>query len=166
MKKIFFIIACFAATARLLAQEPADALRYSWITSSGTARQQAIGGAMASLGGDISATFVNPAGLGFYKTGDFVLSPAFTFLNNKATYYGNTEKDKRGNFSFGTSGFVWGDGENTDKKKIGSGSAFSIAINRTASFGSNLLCRRLGRGRFLSAFSGGHYFPLGDRNRL
>src|SRR5688572_13742797 len=143
MKKIFFIIACFASTARLLAQEPADALRYSWITSSGTARQQAIGGAMASLGGDISATFVNPAGLGFYKTGDFVLSPAFNFLNNKSTYYGNTEKDKKNSFSFGTSGFVWGDGENTDKKKRGSGSAFSIAVNRTASFGSNLLYRGL-----------------------
>ena len=141
MKKIFFITACFASTAGVWAQEPADALRYSWYTSSGTARQQSIGGAMASLGGDLSATFVNPAGLGFYKTGDFVLSPAFNFLNNKSTYYGNTEKDKKNAFSFGASGFVWGDGENTDKKKRGSGSAFSIAVNRTANFGSNLLYR-------------------------
>ena len=39
----------------VLAQEPADALRMSWTDPAGTARQQAIGGAMASLGGDLSA---------------------------------------------------------------------------------------------------------------
>ncbi len=38
---------------------------------------------MGSLGGDINATFVNPAGLGFYKTGEFVLSPGLTFLKIK-----------------------------------------------------------------------------------
>jgi hypothetical protein len=143
MKKIFFIAALIATVQGLLAQEPADALRYSWYTSSGTARQQSIGGAMASLGGDISAIFVNPAGLGFYKTGDFVLSPGFGFLNNKATYFGRTEKDKKNNFTFGTSGFVVGTGENSNRKKKTSGGAFSIAINQTAAFGSNLLYRGL-----------------------
>ena len=95
MKKIFLLAAICACSQYISAQEPADALRYSWTTSSGTARQQAIGGAMASLGGDISATFVNPAGLGFYKTGDFVLTPGYNLFNNEATYYGRSEKDKR-----------------------------------------------------------------------
>lgn len=137
MKKIFFILLAIASTERLIAQEPADALRYSWYTSSGTARQQAIGGAMTSLGGDLSAAFVNPAGLGFYKTGDFVLTPGFNFLNNKATYYGHQEKDKKKNFGMGTSGFVLGRGNNN------SSGAFAIAVNRTANFGSNLLYRGL-----------------------
>lgn len=139
MKKIFFIAVCIAFTLGMRAQEPADALRYSWYTSSGTARQQAVGGAMASLGGDISATFVNPAGLGFYKTGDIVLTPGYNFLNNKATYFDRTEKDTKNNFSFGTSGIVWGTGEM--KRGKSSGSAVAIAINRTANFGSNLLYR-------------------------
>ena len=60
----------------IFAQEPADALRYSWFTQSGTARSQAAGGAMVSLGGDLTALFVNPAGLGFFKTGEFLLTPA------------------------------------------------------------------------------------------
>lgn len=120
----------------IFAQEPADALRYSWNVQSGTARQQAVGGAVASLGGDISATFVNPAGLGFYKTGDFVLSPAYNFLRNKATFRGRIEEDKRNNFSFGTSGLVLGGGSG----KKGS-NAFSIAVNRTANFNSNVLYR-------------------------
>jgi long-subunit fatty acid transport protein len=124
----------------LFAQEPADALRYSWYTSSGTARQQAVGGAMASLGGDISATFVNPAGLAFYKTGDFVLTPGYNFLNNKATYYGRTEKDTKNGFSFGTSGVVIGGGTNNKKNGIRS-AALSLAINQTANFSNNLLYR-------------------------
>lgn len=140
MKKIFFIPLTFFLLQSLVAQEPADALRFGWYPSSGTARQQAIGGAMGSLGGDISATFSNPAGLGFYRTGDFVISPGFYFLNNKASYFGRTEKDKKNNFSFGTTGIVWGQGE-SDSLNRGSSLAFSIAINRTANFGSNLLYR-------------------------
>jgi hypothetical protein len=141
MRKIFFVLTCICiVSSQIFAQEPADALRYSWYTSSGTARQQAVGGAMGSLGGEISATFVNPAGLGFYKTGDFVLTPGYTFLNNKSTYYGHTEKDKKNNFSFGTSGVVMGWGDN-NKNRRSRGSAFSVAINQTANFGSNILYR-------------------------
>jgi hypothetical protein len=138
MKKFFFITSLLVSAQSIFAQEPADALRLAWYSSSGTARQQAIGGAMASLGGDISATFVNPAGLGFYKTGDFVLSPGFNFLKNNATYFGRAEKDNKSNLSFGTSGFVLG--SSTGHKKARS-SAIAIAINRTASFGSNLTYR-------------------------
>ncbi len=141
MKRIFFIVIAIVSAKLLPAQEPADALRYSWYTSSGTARQQSIGGAMTSLGGEISAVFVNPAGLGFYKTGDLVLSPAYTFLNNKATYYGRTEKDKKANMSFGTTGFVVGFGEGSNRDRQTRSTAFSIAINRTANFGSHLLYR-------------------------
>lgn len=141
MKRIFFIAACLASANGLLAQEPADALRYGWITSNGTARQQAIGGAMASLGGDISATFVNPAGLGFFKTGDFVLTPAYNFLNNKSSYFGRTEKDKSKQLSFGTSGIIWGTGEINTRTSKSSGSAFAIAVNRTANFNNNILYR-------------------------
>ncbi len=143
MKKIVFIAVCIVSCQYLLAQEPADALRYSWYTPSGTARQQAIGGAGGSLGGDISAVFMNPAGLGFYKTGDFVLTPAYNLLNNKGTYFGRTEKDKKNVFSFGTSGVVFGGGWNRDGKK--KGSAIALAINRTANFNSNILYRGLNR---------------------
>jgi hypothetical protein len=141
MRKIFFILASMVASLSIHAQEPADALRYSWTTPSGTARQQAVGGAMTSLGGDISAAYVNPAGLGFYKTGDLVLTPGFNLLNNKSTYYGRTEKDKKNGLSFGTSGIVLGTGTNGDRKGRSSGMAVALAINRTASFGSNILYR-------------------------
>ncbi|HEX4875189.1 MAG TPA: aromatic hydrocarbon degradation protein [Chitinophagaceae bacterium] len=140
MKKFIFILSCSMAATGLSAQEPADALRFSWTIPSGTARQQAIGGAMTSLGGDLSATFVNPAGLGFYKTGDLVITPGYNLWSNKATYYNRTEKDNRNAFSFGTSGVVIG-GDDMRSKKKSAGGAFAIAINRTASFSSNILYR-------------------------
>jgi len=142
MKKIFSLAVFCACSLYISAQEPADALRYSWTSSSGTARQQAIGGAMTSLGGDISATFVNPAGLGFYKTGDFVFTPGYNLFTNASTYYGRSEKDKRNSFSFGTSGFVMGT-ETNDSRRNKSGVAMAIAINRTDSFSNKILYRGL-----------------------
>ena len=46
----------------------------------------AIGGAMGSLGGDITAAFVNPAGIGFYKNAEFVITPAILINKNNANY--------------------------------------------------------------------------------
>jgi hypothetical protein len=136
MKRIFFIACLSVSELSLSAQEPADALRYSWYSTNGSARQQAVGGAMVSLGGDISATFVNPAGLGFFKTSDLVTSPGFAFIKNKANYYGHQEKDNKSYFSLGTTGVVIGGPDRTNRS-----SAFAIAVNRTANFGSNLLYR-------------------------
>jgi hypothetical protein len=140
MKKIFFIPILFAFSLSLQAQEPADALRYSWYVQNGTARQQAIGGAMGSLGGDISATFVNPAGLGFYRTSDFVITPGYNFSNNKSTWFNRTEKGKKNNVSFGPTGFVIGGGGRNNRGKMKS-SAFSMVVNRTANFNSTVLYR-------------------------
>ncbi len=140
MKKILFIAVSIASANCLSAQTPEDALRFSWSPSSGTARQQAIGGAGGSLGGDLSATFMNPAGLGFYKTGDFVLSPGFGMLNNKASYFGTTQADKKNGFKLGTTGFVSGSPNNRGRGAVTS-SAFAIAVNTTANFNSSLLYR-------------------------
>jgi len=139
MKKYILIVCALLSANMLLAQEPSDALRYSWLVPGGTARQQAIGGAMGSLGGDISATFVNPAGLAFYRTGDLTISPVFRFNNNKGTYEGRTEKEKDNNFTFGTTGFVIGSGST----RKGRNAAFSIAYNRSGNFKNNILYRGL-----------------------
>ncbi len=49
---LLFILNSFTAVY-LFAQEPSDALRFSWTVPGGSARQQAIGGAMDSLGVDL-----------------------------------------------------------------------------------------------------------------
>ena len=76
MKK-YLLLPLLLLSSIIYAQIPEDVLRHSFNPQNGTARNMAIGGAMGSLGGDINAIFVNPAGLGNYKTGEFVFTPGF-----------------------------------------------------------------------------------------
>lgn len=137
MNKILFLI-FLISSLQSYAQEPADALRVSWTVPTGTARQQAIGGAMGSLGGDLSATFVNPAGLGFYKTGDFAITPLYRFGKNKSTYFDHKETEKDAKFDFGPTGFVFGSGTRTGNVRS---HVISIAFNTTGNFRNDILYR-------------------------
>jgi len=137
MKRILLCLFTISVASSLFAQEPEDALRLAWNVQGGTARVQAIGGAMGSLGGDLTATFVNPAGLGFYRTGDLVFTPTYLFGKTNATYLGRKESMNTNKFAIGTSGFVIGSSE---KGKTRS-SAFSLAINQTADFKSDVVYR-------------------------
>ena len=138
MKKILTILFASLGFLGLNAQEPADALRYSWYVPGGSARVKAVGGAMGSLGGDITATFVNPAGIAFFRTGDFIISPNYQFRNTKGNYLDRQEKSKGEKFTWGTTGFVIGGGQEGRNVRNAS---FSIAYNRTADFNSDILYR-------------------------
>lgn len=119
----------------MYAQVPEDAIRYSFYPQSGTARNMAVGGAMGSLGGDVNATFVNPAGLGFYKTNEFVITPGFLLNNNKASFRETDTKNKRNNIGFGTTGWVFGQSSRADSRNS---SAYSIAITQSANFNNEV----------------------------
>lgn len=134
MKK-YLLLPFLFISAVIYAQVPEDAIRYSFYPQSGTARNMAIGGAMGSLGGDINATFVNPAGLGFYKTNEFVITPGFLFNNNKATFRDSDLKNAKNNFGFGTTGWVFGHSNGNDP---GNSSAFSFAITQAANFNNEI----------------------------
>lgn len=136
MKKQILTILFSSCVLSLFGQIPEDVLKYSWQPVNGTARINAVGGAMGSLGGDISATFVNPAGIGFYKTTDLVLSPGFNFLKNKGDFRGTTMSDKYSGISFGPSGIVGGwQGNNQWNNSI------VLAVNRTANFTNQVAYR-------------------------
>src|SRR5580704_4889204 len=121
----------------LFAQLPEDALRLSSSTPSGTARQQAIGGAMGSLGGEISSVFVNPAGLGMYRSSELVISPGFQFAKDHSNFRGTSASGAgAGKFNIGASGIVLGLNQDDE-----SNNAFSIAVNQTGNFKNNLLYR-------------------------
>jgi len=140
MKKVLLscsLLMCFFAA---ISQLPEDILKYSYFPQHGSARNMAIGGAMGSLGGDISALFVNPAGLGLYKTREVVLSPGFMFNNNKANFRGTDTKSNKSGFDIGTSGLVIG--FNSPNSKW-TNQAFSIGINQTANFNNYVSYRGL-----------------------
>ncbi len=131
MKKFLLSSGAFLCFLVAMSQSPEDVLRYSYFPQHGSARNMAIGGAMGSLGGDINALFVNPAGLGLYKTREFVFTPGFNFNSNKADYRGSNTSASKSAFDIGTSGLVIG--FNSPHSKWTS-QAFSIGINQTANF--------------------------------
>lgn len=128
---LFLFIPVFA-----VAQFPEDALRYGYLPMSGTARNMAIGGAMGSLGGDITAAHINPAGIGLYKNKEIVLSPGFQFGKFNYDFLDDNVSSKNNNFIYGTSGFVAGS-QNSRYRKASS-SAFSISVNQTANYNNSI----------------------------
>jgi hypothetical protein len=134
MKKyLLLIMLCPAVNA--FAQAPEDALRYGWYPQNGTARNLAIGGVMGSLGGDITATYVNPAGLGFYKTREFVFTPGFFLNKQKSDFRQTSTTEKKNAFGFGPTGIVIG---SVNRYQPKNSTAFSIAISQTANFNNTI----------------------------
>jgi hypothetical protein len=134
MQRIFILLLCIPFVSR--AQFPEDALRYGYPNISGTARNLAIGGAMGSLGGDITAAHINPAGIGLYKNNEVVLTPGFQFANNNFEFLDETTKSKKSNFNYGTSGFVFGSMNGQGRKATSK--AFSISINQIANYNNRI----------------------------
>ena len=136
MKNTIFIALVLLTGQQAISQVPEDAIRMSWNVPQGTARNQAIGGAMGSLGGEITATFVNPAGLGFYKVSDFVVSPGLTIAKSKGDYRDlSANSNAFSRFNINTTGFVIA---TNDRESKWTSKAFSIAISRTADFNGSV----------------------------
>lgn len=131
MKRIIFTSLLLGSGIVGFAQTTDDAIRQSYQIQQGTARNMAIGGAMGSLGGDLTAAYVNPAGLGFYKTGEIVISPGFNLLKSNFDFRGTGLKDKKNNFAYGPSGIVFGWQNEYNKNRS---SAISLSINQSANF--------------------------------
>lgn len=108
-----------------------------------TARMQAIGGAQIALGGDISSAISNPAGLGFFNKGVFVITPSMDFINadtqfgidrNNGIEFQGSEETFRNNFNFANIGAVinFTKGRFTDDKF--KGGSLAITLNRSNTY--------------------------------
>ena len=136
MKRFILFVIILIASIQTYAQDPTDALRYSWLTTGGTARNQAIGGAGASLGGEFSTLFINPAGLAFYKTDEFVLTPYYHFQNNNSNYLKTNSLSSANDINIGATGFIF---SIPAVRKVGvKNFTLGIGINKTADFNSYL----------------------------
>lgn len=133
MKKKFYISLLILSSHQLIAQVPEEALRLSWTPQTGTARSVATGGAMASLGGDATAVLVNPAGLAFFKTSDFVITPGYQSGKGKSNFRGTDLIGKNQNVpALGVSGFVFGGFGHKAKN------SFAVTVTRVADFNQTI----------------------------
>ncbi|SKA02569.1 OmpP1/FadL family transporter [Sediminibacterium ginsengisoli] len=136
MKQCLLLITCFISMYAV-AQTPDEALRMAWFTQNGSARNIATGGVMGSLGGEITANHVNPAGIGLFKTNEFAISGGFLMNNNKFRYRGSDTTSQRNNFNYGASGIILSSGDNRGNSKWTS-SAFAISVNQLANYNNHV----------------------------
>ncbi len=139
MKKLIIATLGLSAFYLSFGQTPEDALNVSRTTAGGTARTQALGGASGAIGGEISTIFSNPANIGFYRTGDAVISLGYNGNSTKGTYFGTTDKANKGSVFLGTSGIVLG--RPSYRGGAVKSSAFGIAVNRTADYNNDIYYR-------------------------
>ncbi|MGP1990837.1 outer membrane protein transport protein [Zobellia laminariae] len=97
MRKYITFIGLFAC-AIASAQNINDVLRYSTENLQGSARFQAMGGAFGSLGGDLSALNINPAGSAVFNNGIFSISGTNYNRNTDSDYNGTLSNSTNNNF--------------------------------------------------------------------
>lgn len=96
MKRIFFtIVTLLTFIYSAYSQSHTDLLKLSRYDLRGTSRSIGMGGAFGALGGDISGVAINPAGIGVYRSSEFVGTLSFqNHRTNTELNAGATEKSK------------------------------------------------------------------------
>ncbi|MBR5333176.1 MAG: hypothetical protein IKV33_00375 [Alistipes sp.] len=95
----------------------------------GTSRSMAMAGAFTSLGGDMAAMGINPAGLGMYRSNDFSFTPLVGVVNaeNSATDWGENQQNR---FAVGNLGAVLNLYESSSTGLVSV--SFGLGYNRVA----------------------------------
>ena len=121
---------------RLGAQSYSEsALIFSQINPVQSSRFSALGGAGVSLGGDLSAAQINPAGLGMFNKGEAAFSLGYTDLQTDAKFLGTTTNSNKPNLSIPFLGVSFHN--EIDRDKIISGT-FGITYSRNNNFNRTL----------------------------
>lgn len=146
---IFFLF--FVAAANT--QTVGDALRFSDFQLRGTARFTATAGALTPFGADLSVLSTNPAGLGWYRNSEFVVTPQLDIsrvdarLQDAIDNPTNTETESR--FLVNNIGFlVAGRPRGGALRNIN----FGIGLNRLADFRETFFYQGVNFGSIVESF--------------
>ncbi len=118
------------------AQSYIDALRYSYLSPSGTARAMGIGDAVGSIGGDFSSLSINPAGIAVYKSSEVMFTPSLKINSVSGDYLGNSTSTSSTHFNFNNAGIVFTSAPKGRRARRSQWKSFSfgIGVNRLADF--------------------------------
>jgi len=123
------------------AQNQEHILRYSKSDINGSARTLGLAGAWGSVGADLGAVSINPAGLGLYRRNEALGSISIANTASNSTFIGNITDDGRTSFNIPNLGVAlnWLDhykGKETDKGLVSA--TFAAGFNRTQNFQQNV----------------------------
>ena len=138
MRKLSIIAMLLVGTILTLdAQNETQALRFSQYMPFGTARYSAQGGAIGALGADLTSMITNPAGLGFYRSSEFSVTPSFYWVNTSSDFMGSSVTDSELKFNLASMGMV--KAMSTNKKSGIVGAAFGIGYNTLVNFNKSTM---------------------------
>jgi hypothetical protein len=108
MRKAFLISWLFILSYSLIyGQTAEDALRFSRVFYSGTARFNGLSGAFGAAGADFSTLATNPAGIGLYRGSEMTLTFAPSVAHASTIYNGSLAEDNKVSFGMGNFGIVF-----------------------------------------------------------
>jgi hypothetical protein len=137
MKRYHIILIIVLISTTAYSQFADDALRFSQVYYQGTARNMAVGGAFGALGADFSTASTNPAGMGLFRTGEFVFTPEVASRKASSIYNGSIAENSRTIMDISNMGYVI-------VKPIGSKTGwkyfqFGFGMNRLNNFNSRVI---------------------------
>ncbi|MBE8726986.1 OmpP1/FadL family transporter [Flavobacterium hungaricum] len=164
MKKILFLLATGLTVSVSHSQQVPDAVRFAQDNITGTARFRAMSGAFGAVGGDLSATTVNPAGSAIFNNNQVGITLSNQNIANDSQYFnGNPTTSKENSFILNQAGgvFVFKNGNsNKGWNKITIGANYENTNNfnsNTFSIGDN---PNNSVANYFLAYANG--IPLGD----
>lgn len=134
MKSLFIALFGISIASLVYAQNETDALRYSFLNYSGTARFTGLGGAMGALGADMSAIGLNPAGMGRYSRSDFSFTSNVTYAGAESEYNNTFSSSNKANFNIPNIGAVFVVPIDFNKASMWRYFQVGISSNRTNDF--------------------------------
>lgn len=134
--RIITLAVAVSCVSLVAAQSQYEALQFMGNELNGTARFVGMGGAMSSLGADLSTMSTNPAGIGMYRSNDVAVSFGLNNTRTKADFSGNITKENRTRASFDQIGFVWSTkiGNKTDLRYVNFGFNYHKRANFNRQF--------------------------------
>ncbi len=129
-----------ALSTSLIAQNATDALRYSRLNYSGSARFVAMGGAFGALGAEFTSLSHNPAGIGLFKSSEISITPSLAVDKTEAMFNGNFRDDTRYTFNVASVGIVMAaKPASHNPESMWRNVQFGFGMNRMANFNNRMM---------------------------
>jgi hypothetical protein len=140
---LLIFVSCLLALP-VYSQGEVEALRFGRIFNSPSARISGMAGAGSSLGADLSAAYLNPAGLAQLRRGEFIISPGFHLNSLDIDYIGEASTRNNSQLLLNNLGLAFvspryiGYGRNRQRATTGLiQTTVALGYQRQASYGLN-----------------------------
>ncbi len=150
MKQILTLAFALICASQTFAQSAVDALRYSYLQPSGTARYVGAGGAFGALGAEFGAISQNPAGLALFRSNELTLTPSIHFNNTAANLpRGLPYNSNESKFNFDNVGLVFNTTPQSGHWKTFN---YGMGFNRQANFTQSIYYEGDAPGTIMNGF--------------